>query len=130
MERFELEVNARFEAAHHLRSYQGAPEPVHGHTWKVAVRLLARHLDGEGIGVDFLPLRRALGELASGFDHRDINTVPPFDVENPTTENLAVWFHGRLAERFPQAEILAVTVWEGPHASATYYPETPTESAR
>ncbi|MFP3940407.1 MAG: 6-carboxytetrahydropterin synthase, partial [Thermoanaerobaculia bacterium] len=29
-----LRVRHRFEAAHHLTSYKGSPEPVHGHSWR------------------------------------------------------------------------------------------------
>ena len=36
---YTLRVGARFEAAHHLTSYKGVPEPAHGHSWRVeAVR--------------------------------------------------------------------------------------------
>lgn len=117
-----LRVRARFEAAHHLTSYRGAPEPSHGHSWRVEAALVAEELDDEGMGFDFVAVRRSLDELAAAFDHRDINTVPPFDRLSPTTERLAGWFYERLAERLPEARIAAVTVWEGPDASATYQP--------
>jgi 6-pyruvoyltetrahydropterin/6-carboxytetrahydropterin synthase len=117
-----LRVRARFEAAHHLTSYQGAPEPAHGHSWQVEAALAAEALDDEGMGFDFVAVRDALGDLASRFDHRDINTVPPFDRTSPTTERLAAWFYERLAERLPEARVAEVTVWEGADASATYRP--------
>jgi 6-pyruvoyltetrahydropterin/6-carboxytetrahydropterin synthase len=117
-----LRVVARFEAAHHLTSYRGAPEPSHGHSWRVDAALTAEALDDEGMGFDFVAVRRALDELAAAFDHRDINTVPPFDRLSPTTERIAGWFYERLAERLPEARLAAVTVWEGPDASATYQP--------
>jgi 6-pyruvoyltetrahydropterin/6-carboxytetrahydropterin synthase len=117
-----LRVRARFEAAHHLTSYRGRPEPSHGHSWQVEAALAADALDGEGMGFDFVEVRGALAELAAAFDHRDINSVPPFDRESPTAERLAAWFFCGLAERLPAARVTAVTVWEGPDASATYSP--------
>lgn len=117
-----LRVRETFEAAHHLTSYKGSPEPVHGHTWRVEALLEAAALDQEGIGFDFLEVRRALSELAGRFDHRDVNTVPPFDRESPTTERLAAWFYGELARALPGAALAEVTVWEGPACSATYRP--------
>jgi 6-pyruvoyltetrahydropterin/6-carboxytetrahydropterin synthase len=117
-----LRVRETFEAAHHLTSYKGSPEPVHGHTWRVEALLEAAVLDEEGIGFDFLEVRRALSELAGRFDHRDVNTVPPFDRESPTTERLAAWFYGELARALPGAALAEVTVWEGPACSATYRP--------
>ncbi len=120
MPTYTLRVRERFEAAHHLRSYRGAPEPVHGHSWRVEVVLRTAELDDEGMGFDFIEIKAALGALAARFHHRDINVVPPFDRLTPTTEHLARWFHGEMAARFPRAGIAEVTVWEGPDCSATY----------
>lgn len=119
---YTLRVRDRFEAAHHLRLYRGAPEPVHGHSWTVEVVLETDRLDAEGMGFDFVEVRRALRELASRFDHGDVNAVPPFDRLSPTTEHLATWFFERLLERLPAAGVAAVTVWEGPDCAATYRP--------
>lgn len=120
-----LRVRARFEAAHHLTSYRGAVEPVHGHSWQVEAALAAGELDGEGMAADFVAVQAALRELAAGLDHRDLNAVPPFDRLSPTTERIAAWFFGRLQERLSAAPaaLTEVTVWEGPDCSATYRPD-------
>lgn len=115
-----LRVGVRFEAAHHLTSYQGAPEPVHGHSWRVEAAMEAPALDAEGMAFDFVAVQGALRELASRLDHRDINGVPPFDRTSPTTERIAAWFFAGLRERLPEAPLVEVTVWEGPDCSATY----------
>ncbi len=83
MPTYSLTVRDRFEAAHFLRSYKGLPEVVHGHSWKVEVLLETAELDAEGMGFDFVEIRRALRELVARFDHQDINAVPPFDVLEP-----------------------------------------------
>jgi 6-pyruvoyltetrahydropterin/6-carboxytetrahydropterin synthase len=119
---YALRVVARFEAAHHLTSYKGRPEPNHGHSWRVEAVLAAAELDGEGMAFDFVEVKTALQELAVRFDHGDVNTVPPFDMASPTTERIAAWFFDRLAERLPAAPLTEVTVWEGPDCSATYRP--------
>jgi 6-pyruvoyltetrahydropterin/6-carboxytetrahydropterin synthase len=117
-----LRVTARFEAAHHLTSYKGVPEPSHGHSWRVEAALGAAELDGEGMAFDFVEVQSALRELVSRLDHRDLNTAPPFDRTSPTTERIAAWFFAALAERLPAAPLVEVTVWEGPDCSATYRP--------
>ena len=117
-----LRVGARFEAAHHLSSYKGRPEPNHGHSCRVEAVLAASELDGEGMAFDFVEVKTALQELAARFDHGDINKVPPFDTLSPTTERIAAWFFDRLVERLPAAPLAEVTVWEGPDCSATYRP--------
>ena len=122
MAKFTLRVQDRFEAAHALRSYRGTPEPVHGHSWRVVAELETERLDDEGMGFDFVEIRRHLGELSGRFHHADINRVPPFDELSPTTEHLARWFYEELTGRLPEAGLTAVTVWEGPDCSATYRP--------
>ncbi len=127
MSQYTLRVRSRFEAAHHLTSYQGAPEPVHGHSWEVEVTLEATHLDKEGMAFDFVRIRSELDELSRRFDHRHINEVPPFDIQSPTTERLAKWFFEELQSRLPEAGLTSATVWEGPHCSATYAATLPSQ---
>lgn len=122
MPSYTLRVRVRFEAAHHLTSYRGAPEPVHGHSWQVEAVLAAPELDGEGMAWDFVEVQGALRELAAKLDHRHVNTVPPFDRVSPTTERIAGWFFEGLAGRLPAAPLAEVTVWEGPDCSATFRP--------
>jgi 6-pyruvoyltetrahydropterin/6-carboxytetrahydropterin synthase len=119
---YTLRVRVRFEAAHHLTSYRGAPEPVHGHSWQAEAVLATPDLDAEGMAWDFVEVQGALRELAARLDHRDVNTVPPFDELSPTTERIAAWFFRGLSERLPAAPLAEVTVWEGPDCSATFRP--------
>lgn len=122
MPSYRLRVVARFEAAHHLTSYRGAPETVHGHSWRVEAVLETPGLDAEGMAYDFVAVQAALRELTSRLDHREINAVPPFDTLSPTTERIAAWFFDGLRDRLPDAPLAEVTLWEGPDCSATYRP--------
>lgn len=122
MPSYTLRVRVRFEAAHHLTSYKGAPEPVHGHSWRVEAVLATADLDDEGMAWDFVEVQSALRELAAKLDHKHVNTVPPFDQLSPTTERIAAWFFEGLSGRLPEAPLAEVTVWEGPDCSATYRP--------
>jgi 6-pyruvoyltetrahydropterin/6-carboxytetrahydropterin synthase len=117
-----LEVASRFEAAHHLLAYRGAPEAVHGHSWRVVARLETERVDGEGMAYDFVAVKRALDALAARLDHRHVNAVPPFDRESPTTERIAAWFFDELMLALPGAPLAATTVFEGPDCSASYRP--------
>ena len=129
MPRYELSVRARFEAAHHLTAYRGAPEPVHGHSWQVEARIVSSELGPEGYAVDFVDIQGRLEALVARFRHGDINAVPPFDRSSPTAERLAEWFHRELASWLEThrsvggaagARVSSVTVWEGPDCSATF----------
>jgi 6-pyruvoyltetrahydropterin/6-carboxytetrahydropterin synthase len=88
----------------------------------VEAALAATELDAEGMAYDFVAVQGVLRELAARLDHRDINTVPPFDRASPTTERIAAWFFAGLTERLPDAPLVEITVWEGPDCSATFRP--------
>lgn len=120
MSEYLLRAKAGFDAAHHLLSYQGSPEESHGHSWMVEALVRATELGKEGMGYDFVALRRALLGLAARLDHRDINTLAPFDRESPTTERIARWFFEELHQSLVDADLVEVTVWEGPWCAATY----------
>jgi 6-pyruvoyltetrahydropterin/6-carboxytetrahydropterin synthase len=122
MPSYRLRVRARFEAAHHLTSYRGTVEAVHGHSWRVEAILETDRLDGDGMAWDFVEVKTALAALCAEVDHKDLNTVAPFDRLSPTTEHVAAWFFGRLVELLSGAPLVEVEVWEGPDCSATYRP--------
>ena len=122
MARFTLRIQSRFEAAHHLTSYKGGPEAVHGHSWIVESELQTPQLDSEGMAFDFVEVRGAQDRLAERFNHQHINEISPFDRQSPTTEHLARWFFEELSRQLPEAPLAAVTVWEGPTCSARYEP--------
>lgn len=119
---FEIEVETSFSAAHALR-FRGAREPVHGHDFRVTVRIGGGELDADGLLFDFHEVERHLGEIVAPFRSRDLNAVPPFDRVNPSAEEIARHVAVRLAERLPAAaEILAVRVTEAPGCAATFRP--------
>jgi 6-pyruvoyltetrahydropterin/6-carboxytetrahydropterin synthase len=114
-----VRARARFEAAHHLRSYRGGPESAHGHSWEVEAVLRTERLDAEGMAFDFVELRSALRAVVSQFDHRDLNAIEPFDTLTPSTENVARVVFSQLAAALPGAPLAEVTVWEGPDCAIT-----------
>lgn len=121
---YRVTVSARFEAAHNLIDYQGGPEPLHGHSYRVEVVLESEELQQDELALDFLPARQALEAIAKEFDYRYINEHPAFAGRNTSAENLARYF----AERLETSGILGgtrvaeITVWEGPENRATYVP--------
>jgi 6-pyruvoyltetrahydropterin/6-carboxytetrahydropterin synthase len=122
---FTIRCHATFEAAHHLRDYVGGPEPVHGHSWKIEVALTTDALGDYDLSVDFVPTERLVKSLAEKLHDHDINTVPPFDVKNPTAENIALWVADEIRRSGALrdgARLAEVTVWEGPRNSVTYRP--------
>src|SRR5215470_8576561 len=94
---FEVAVEQDFASAHALRNYKGRCENVHGHNWKVRVVIEGERLDDTGLLVDFLDVKRLMGEIIGAIDHQFLNEIPPFDVLNPSAENIAEYFYRRMS---------------------------------
>ena len=120
---YELFIQAEFSAAHNLRAYQGKCERLHGHNWRVELRLEGDRLNDEGMLLDFVEAKRLLAQALEPFDHVHLNEVPPFDRLNPSSENLARVIAESAAARLPaNVRVASVTVWESDRCSATYRP--------
>jgi 6-pyruvoyltetrahydropterin/6-carboxytetrahydropterin synthase len=124
---YRVTVSARFEAAHNLIDYDGGPEPLHGHSYRVDVVLEAGELGRFDLAVDFVPAKTALETIAKEFDYTYINEHPAFAGRNTSAENLARHFAERLqsSPALGRARVAEVTVWEGPENRATYRPTKP-----
>jgi 6-pyruvoyltetrahydropterin/6-carboxytetrahydropterin synthase len=123
---FEVAVEQSFASAHALRNYKGRCENVHGHNWKVRVVIEGEKLDATGMLVDFLDVKSLMGEILERIDHQFLNEIPPFDVVNPSAENIAEYFYqqmtGKLTEAPVPVRIREVKIWETEIQSATYRP--------
>jgi 6-pyruvoyltetrahydropterin/6-carboxytetrahydropterin synthase len=118
---YELIVQTWFSAAHRLREYQGNCEKLHGHNWKLDVRLRSDRLDSLGMVMDFRELKRLLKDVVDRLDHQYLNDVPPFTGVNPTTENVARFVYDELAKTLPGGlKPASVTAWESQNCGATY----------
>jgi 6-pyruvoyltetrahydropterin/6-carboxytetrahydropterin synthase len=124
---FAVRVEARFEAAHNLRTYRGEAEPLHGHSYLVIAELVAATgaLDSDAIAVDFVAAKRELETLAKRLDYGYLNEVEPFTTINPSAENIAEWFARELSSalRLEGGKVRSITIWEGPSNSVTFTPE-------
>jgi 6-pyruvoyltetrahydropterin/6-carboxytetrahydropterin synthase len=124
---FEVYVEETFAAGHALRGYRGKCENPHGHNYRVRVTLTGAALDSAGLLFDFVALKKVMGEIIAGLDHRYLNDQPPFDAINPSAENIAKYFYEQTVAHLPPAangaRIAAITVWETDTTAATYRPE-------
>ena len=124
---YELFIQAEFSAAHNLRAYKGKCEHLHGHNYRVRVTLEGERLDSAGLLADFSEIKRLLHSLIERWDHRLLNEVPPFDVVNPTAENMARYFYEEMARgleagaREVPVRLAEVKIWETDTATAAYH---------
>jgi 6-pyruvoyltetrahydropterin/6-carboxytetrahydropterin synthase len=121
---FEISAEYTFAAGHALRGYKGKCENVHGHNYKVQVTVAGERLNSIGLLMDFVDLRAAIKTLVDRLDHRFLNDLPPFDVLNPSAENMAKYFYDGLDPqvRLQGNRVSSVKVWETDTTSATFTP--------
>jgi 6-pyruvoyltetrahydropterin/6-carboxytetrahydropterin synthase len=121
---YEITVEKHFEAAHYLRGYQGKCEAMHGHRYRIVVKVRADKLNDIGLAYDFTDLKRHLNAILERFDHTCLNDVPPFDKINPSAENIASTIYNELKEKLSADPITltAVEAWESPEQGVSYHP--------
>jgi 6-pyruvoyltetrahydropterin/6-carboxytetrahydropterin synthase len=122
---FEATIEETFAAGHALRNYHGKCENPHGHNYRCEVAVAGEELDSAGLLVDFVELKKALHAVIDRLDHQWLNDVAPFDVLNPSAENMARHVYQELSARMthtPGVRVAFVRLWETDTASATYRP--------
>jgi len=122
---FEVSVEQSFASGHALRNYHGKCENVHGHNYKVRITVQGEQLDSTGLLVDFAEVKRLMGDVIDYLDHRFINDLAPFDVVNPSAENIAKYFYDRVSGGLSGAggvQVSEVKIWETETSSALYRP--------
>ena len=123
---FQVSVDESFSAGHALRGYKGKCENPHGHNYKVRIILEGPDLDSIGLLFDFTHLKRVIRNIVEGVDHKYLNELKPFDVLNPSAENIARHIYDESSKQMQKnangAEISSITVWESDVTAATYRP--------
>jgi 6-pyruvoyltetrahydropterin/6-carboxytetrahydropterin synthase len=124
---FEITIEETFAAGHALRNYKGKCENVHGHNYRCQVMVSGEQLDEIGLLVDFVELKKVVHGVIDRLDHQWLNEFPPFDVLNPSAENIAKFIYDEVSlglKTQGNVQIGAVKLWETDTASATYRPGT------
>jgi len=122
---YQVTVEQHFDAAHFLRDYQGKCEALHGHRYRVLVRVKASAVDDIGLAYDFTVLKRHLADILSRFDHTCLNDIPPFNEINPSSENIASTIYKEIKPKLGEAPVSlsSVEVWETPENGVSYSPD-------
>ena len=101
MRPIEIFKEFHLESAHRLPNVPPGHKcsRLHGHSFRVAVHV-AGPVDRQlGWVRDFADIKGAFAPLHDQLDHRCLNDVP--GLENPTSENLAIWIWARLKPALP-----------------------------
>jgi len=106
--KIELRKTFQFEAAHLLPRLplRHKCRRLHGHSFRVEVVVAGQCDPKLGWLMDYADISAAFQPLWVQLDHRYLNDVPGLD--NPTSENLAVWIWDRLKKKLPLLTEIAV----------------------
>jgi 6-pyruvoyltetrahydropterin/6-carboxytetrahydropterin synthase len=104
----ELRKTFQFEAAHLLPHLPISHKcrRLHGHSFKVEVAVSGPCDPKLGWVMDYAEIEAAFQPVWQELDHNYLNEIP--GLENPTSENLALWIWKRLQPRLPLLTEVAV----------------------
>ncbi len=119
---FVLKIVTDFASAHSLRDYPGDCSRLHGHNWQVEVMVSSQVLDESGIAIDFREIKKQTKAVVKRLDHQYLNEIEPFDVLNPTAENIAKYFFDEICILIndENVKVKEVLIWETPRSAVTY----------
>ncbi len=118
---FELSVQSTFSAAHQVKGYPGDCAGLHGHTYRVEIRIRLKKLNKLGMAQDFRKIKKILDKTLKTLDHNNLNTLQFFKKYNTTAEWIAIYIYNEIKKYFKG--LYSITVWEGNDYSVTYRPE-------
>jgi len=100
----------RFEAAHALphAGENHRCRQLHGHSYRVELRLEGPVDAVTGFVADFFAVEAAFKPVLDRLDHRYLNGIE--GLENPTAENIAIWIWDRMKKALPA--LASVIVFE------------------
>lgn len=99
--KMELRKRYQFEAAHLLPHLPASHKcrRLHGHSFQVEVAVAGEVDSKLGWLIDYADITEAFKPLFDQLDHYYLNEIE--GLENPTSENVAVWIWQRLKPRLP-----------------------------
>lgn len=86
--KFKFYLNAR-----HYIYHNGQKGELHPHSWEIVLYMVK----ARGGFVSFGELEHKIGDYFSKYNEKTINEIKPFDVVNPTLENVAEFFKDEIS---------------------------------
>ena len=98
----EIYKEITFEAAHRLPNVPVGHKcaRLHGHSFKVIVYVAGPVGNDSGWITDFSDIKKSFDPIREQLDHYYLNDIE--GLENPTSENIAIWIWQRLKARLPE----------------------------
>lgn len=118
MSTFRLTKDFGFESAQTLPSAPAGHKcaKMHGHSFKVEISVEGEMDPKTGWVYDHAKISTAMRPLVELLDHAYLNEIP--GLENPTIEQMAIWFWEKLAPQLPG--LAEIVIHETPRARCSY----------
>lgn len=103
-----------FVNARHFVVFNGEAGPVHAHSWQVETEVdIPREV---GKTIEFSRVSQAVSAALVPYENTVLNQVHPFDLIQPTTENIAMYFFNRVYEHLAELglSLHQLNLWETP----------------
>src|SRR6476660_7480334 len=99
--KIELRKTFQFEAAHLLPNLPTTHKcrRLHGHSFQVEIAVVGEMDPKLGWLIDYAAISDAFKPLLDRLDHYYLNEIP--GLENPTSENVAIWIWRRIKPALP-----------------------------
>ncbi len=119
---YEIKITRFFSAAHFLRDYHGKCEALHGHNWKVEVMVRREDLGEGNMALDFSRLKRLTEDVLKTLDHQNLNALPYFKDQNPSSEAIARYVFQQIEKSLAKEPVTVyrVNAWESRDSCAGY----------
>jgi len=107
-----------FDSAHFLAEYHGKCEALHGHTYRLVVKLEGEP-NKEGMIMDFIEFKNIVkSKVLDILDHSCLNDLLP----QPSAENLAIWVWENLKDILKRENccLFEVEIWETRTSGVVY----------
>ena len=120
---WQLTVRESFSSAHALRHYQGKCENLHGHNYLAEMVVEGETLTNDTeLVMDFSLLKKILREELAKIDHCNLNEIPPFNIINPSSENIAQYLWHCVKPRLSEypVKLYSISISEKSAQTATY----------
>lgn len=118
MKQIELQKQFSFDASHCLPNLEDGHKckRLHGHTFKVIITIRGIVDPQKGWVMDFSEITKLVQPLIDQLDHHYLNEIE--DLENPTSENIAIWVWDHLKPDLPLLH--AIQIKESETSTCTY----------
>ena len=118
MPKMDLSVSFSVSASHFLPNYHGKCENMHGHNYKIIIKINGEVKKEDGMVMDFKEIKKiAKTHALDKLDHSHLNDI----LETPSAENIAIWIWENLKDHLPGLK--KIKIFETDNCCCSYYGE-------